>query len=113
VRGSIPPRPMPCSNCGRTFTPSVDHRTICRICQFERQGDVDLALYEEAWRKGHALGLALGQSKAAESIPQWPLRDLIALCHPDRHSPERRVLANTITAWLNELRQTVQAGGTP
>jgi hypothetical protein len=32
------------------------------------------------------------------------LRDLIALCHPDRHPPERAELATRVTAFLIALR---------
>lgn len=69
---------------------------LCRACQFNGSRDVDLATYEEAYQKG----IALGRSQATTALP---IMDLIQLCHPDRHPPERRKLANEVTAQLNGL----------
>jgi len=83
---------------------------LCRVCSAERNGDFDLAVAEFAWRKGYELGHGRGVFETLEgSIRALPLRDLITLCHPDRHPPERFELANDMTSWLNGLRDTVEA----
>lgn len=91
------------------FVPALHGgRPLCRTCQFERTNDVDLATYEEAYRKGRSNGYERGCRITLENtLGSLPLKDLICLCHPDRHPPERQTLANEITAWLNGLRDSV------
>jgi hypothetical protein len=90
------PIPRDCYKCGCTFRPALnaDDRRLCRACQFKGSKDVDLAIYEEAFQKG----IALGRAELPVSV-----MDLIQLCHPDRHPPERRDLANAVTMQLNEM----------
>jgi hypothetical protein len=69
-----------------------------------------MALAEEAWRKGYNLGYTRGTTETLEgTLAALPVRDLLALCHPDRHPPERFELANEVTTWLNGMRDAAEA----
>lgn len=100
-----------CPGCQREFNPALPADLRCRVCKAERAGDLDLAFAELAWRSGYALAAARAEESAMREreklgslLDSLPLRDLVALCHPDRHPPERTELATRITVYLNELR---------
>jgi hypothetical protein len=103
--------PIRCRVCERSFTPTGAN-TLCAVCYAERRGDYDFALAEQAWREGYGIGLARGRRQRADdeleqALDDLRLRELITLCHPDRHPPERFELANRVTVWLLGLRETV------
>jgi hypothetical protein len=101
-------------SCGREFRAVLPGEgALCRVCWAERQGDIDLALADLAWEKGHELGYERGHADTLEAGLFSPeaLRHLVELCHPDRHPPERLELANEVTAWLLELRGIVGQKG--
>jgi hypothetical protein len=84
----------------------------CRVCLHERSRDYDMAVFELAWESGYRLGLERARRRLDDNdlevaLGGLPIRDLITLCHPDRHPAERFELANRITGWLNALRDTV------
>ncbi|MDQ3671482.1 MAG: hypothetical protein M3364_03460 [Actinomycetota bacterium] len=82
-----------CSDCGRSFSAKGQWQRRCWTCW---RGQEDAKLIAEGFEAGLA---------AASSLDERLLRDAIALCHPDRHPPERFLLANRVTASLIELLQ--------
>lgn len=95
-----------CRRCERTVPAAVAGDSLCAICRAEHNGDVDLAFAEVAWQEGFRHGRAQTLEGTLAAIP---FRELLSLCHPDRHPPERLDLANAVTAWLNGLRDTIGA----
>lgn len=59
--------------------------------------------FQEGHKAGMAAGLAIGERRATQFTSEQ-LLDLIKLCHPDRHPPERRDAATKMTQHLNWLR---------
>ncbi len=51
--------------------------------------------------------MALARGWGTQEIDPVRLRQLLQLCHPDKHGGS--VLANTVTQWLNDLRREVSA----
>lgn len=101
-----------CQGCDRSFSPVLPSHRLCRVCWSEARGDINMAFAELAWQKGHELGFARGRTEVLEgTLGALPLRELIVLCHPDRHPPERAGIATEITAWLNGLRDAARAAG--
>lgn len=101
----------PCERCGRLFAKTLPTMRWCRVCFHERAGNPDLGLAELAWERGYVLGLQRGRRRLTDdeletALGGLPVRDLILLCHPDRHPPERFELANRLTTWLLALRDT-------
>jgi hypothetical protein len=101
----------PCQICGRLYHRISPSMRWCRVCLHEKSRDYDLAVAELAWEHGYRLGLQRARQQLDDAgleaaLGGLPLRDLITLCHPDRHPPEREDLANRITVWLNALRDT-------
>ena len=89
-----------CRDCGRRFQ-GEDWKTRCLGCfiemkRREERGDD----FRAAYREGYADGLA---ERAPEQLDPAFVRDLIALCHPDRH-PGRFEIANRVTARLVSMR---------
>jgi hypothetical protein len=83
---------------------------LCWSCWRERE---DRNLRDAAWSQGYADGYRDGQvdaTRRSNGHGQLPdLLDLIQLCHPDRHPPERAAMANRVTATLIHLKE----GGPP
>lgn len=104
---------QPCDRCGRLFVAVYDWMRYCRVCHAERDGDLDRAFAEVAWQRGYALGLERATARDDAGLEavlgELPLDELIALCHPDRHPPERFELANRLTVWLLGLRDSREA----
>lgn len=96
---------VPCTRCRRQFVPMYVWQRWCRVCLLERDGQLDLALAETAFERGYLLGLQRG---VEHTLAELPTRDLLALCHPDRHPSERAELASRITVWLLAIRDTVE-----
>ncbi len=64
------------------------------------------AVLEAYWRGWNAhRDLALTESKP--SIDKTRLRELLQLCHPDKHAGS--ALAAKVTQWLNEIKRGVHA----
>jgi hypothetical protein len=75
-----------CLSCDRSFRPEFATMRLCWPC----------------WRELQA------QAKKPRTVAVSPveadlLKSAIALCHPDRHPPERARIANAVTAALLEL----------
>ena len=101
-----------CTSCGEAFTGEHWQR-LCWGCW---RGKRDLGErveqinrgYWEGWNAGYRRGV---QDADEESLAMDAglLRDLIGLCHPDHHPPERRAAANATTAQLLQMRARVAA----
>ena len=107
-----------CASCGLLFNGESWQR-LCWDCwradrDREEIADRLHAAYNRGYRDGeranttardaaYGRGYADGQREAA-SLPPGLLGDLIRLCHPDRHPPERSELANRVTARLLEMK---------
>lgn len=74
-----------CSDCGQHFPRKADEvwKRLCLPC----------------WRKSKGLAT----TTAAPAIEPTRLRQLLQLCHPDKHGGSE--LANAVTAWLLSLRK--------
>jgi hypothetical protein len=93
-----------CRDCGNSF--EGEHwMTRCITCFIEhkrherRESDL-----ETAYREGYVDGLR----DASPALEPDLLRDLIALCHPDRHPEARFELANRVTARLVRMRDQLR-----
>jgi tRNA(Ile2) C34 agmatinyltransferase TiaS len=91
-----------CVECGRVFEAKGKWQLRCWTCwrsykeSQEREG-LDAA-YNDGYRDGYRDG------RRALVLSADLVRDLVQLCHPDRHPPERAELANRTTAALLDLR---------
>ena len=65
--------------------------------------DGDMSDETEDWLQDYFDEMRREQASKGIRIPKTRIRQLIGLCHPDRH-PERPDLANEVTSWLNSLR---------
>lgn len=100
-----------CTDCGEEFRPARQYHVRCWTC-WRRQQD------KEASRDAYFAGFADGLQAAGRVLPDSGLtdtgvdagllRDVIVLCHPDRHPPERFQQANAATARLLELLDQVR-----
>lgn len=112
--------------CGQTFEAQGAWQRLCWDCwraqEAERADRGDLSAlakrstklldeaYEAGRRRGYEDGYAAGaretRAPSSNGGPLDPalLRELISLCHPDRHPPERFDQANRVTAQLVSMR---------
>jgi hypothetical protein len=98
-----------CANCGQPFEALGHWQKLCKPCWREQK---DRTLRDAAWSQGYADGYRDGRldtlrhSNGHGDLPMLPnLLDLIQLCHPDRHPPERGALATRVTAALIGLKE--------
>lgn len=114
-----------CQTCPNEFEAQGTWQKLCWDCwrkrENERAGRGDLStlaknatkLLNEAYEAGRQRGYDDGFAEATRAarrpnghggIDQALLRELIRLCHPDLHPPERFDLANRVTAQLVSMR---------
>lgn len=76
-----------CTGCGTHFPrkPSESWKRLCVQCWLKSKGMV---------------------SAAAPALDAPRIRQLLQLCHPDRHAGS--ALANEVTAWLLSLRKAAR-----
>jgi hypothetical protein len=86
-----------CSACGRSFEPRASFHRLCTPCCKEGH---DTAIYHHGYARGFERGRGVGGGFDPELV-----HDAVALCHPDRHPPERAGLATRTTQRLLELRE--------
>jgi hypothetical protein len=95
-----------CAACGGAFEARGDWMRLCWACWRQRE---DRKLRDAAWSQGYADGYRDGRldaSRHSNGHRELPnLLDLIQLCHPDRHPPERGALATRVTAALIGLKE--------
>lgn len=93
-----------CPECGTTFEAKGSWQRLCWDCWRQREnGKLEQAGYRRGYRDGWREGLDAGRQMGPSQQPRLDgelLRALVALCHPDRHPPERFELANRTTATL-------------
>jgi len=106
-----------CEKCFREFEHAsrLPRQRFCPVCYYESIADLMGSLEEHVWRSGYESGLRSREREdRAETLAKiaelLPLKDLIALCHPDRHPEERREQATNTTAALLELRTVLEGG---
>jgi hypothetical protein len=80
-----------CRSCDTPFRPDGDWQKLCWSC----------------WRRLRA------EEEKPRTIVVSPvdaalLKQAIALCHPDRHPPERAAICNAVTAALVEALKAVR-----
>jgi predicted nucleic acid-binding Zn-ribbon protein len=78
-----------CRRCGDLFETDRQHHRLCWPCY---------------WHERHAQERRPpSKQQRSRSLDARLLRGAIALCHPDRHPPERAKTANAVTAALLDL----------
>ncbi len=95
-----------CLTCGARFEARGAWQKKCWECwRRARAQDLYDDGYEAGYRNGLRAGLRASRSRPPAVGPPAPelLRAAVALCHPDRHPPERAPEANRVTAELIEL----------
>lgn len=93
-----------CTQCAGRFEGEKWQR-LCWACWREhKDAEERRSEYKRGWNDGHAAAI-----RRQPQIEDDVLRDVISLCHPDRHPVERFVLANATTARLLELRAELAA----
>jgi hypothetical protein len=118
---------LSCEKCGAEYDAKGAWQKLCWECwrsrENERAGRGDLTalanhatkLLNEAYEAGRQRGYDVGYAEASAAarprrngndgaIDPALLRELIRLCHPDMHPPERFDTANRVTAQLNSIR---------
>lgn len=114
--------------CGREFEARGDWQKLCWECWRDRErqragrGDLSVLMrqsakavetaYEAGRERGYEEGYEKGRATSVtgdEAISPGLLRELVRLCHPDLHPPERFQLANRVTAQLMSMRTNGRA----
>jgi len=96
-----------CPRCNLRFVAHYDHHKTCLVCWKEAKG-YKLTLADHALRDlqfvllEHEDYLAGRDTPAALTSDQ--IRDLIHLCHPDKHNGSER--STKLTKWLLDLRNS-------
>ncbi len=93
-----------CDRCRSPFETKADWHRLCWEC-WRKQRDNELR--RDAYNDGYDAGMRRSRLYPAPTpLDTGTLRDLVQLCHPDRHPPERAALANQVTAHLLNLLNT-------
>ena len=89
----------PCPKCGR---PTRYGFPVCWRCHVHDQ--VEEARHA-GYAEGHAAGYTDGRAvQRAQVLDVHRLRQLLQLCHPDKHGGS--LAANEVTAWLLQQRDS-------
>ena len=88
-----------CRKCGAGFTTDREHHRLCWTCYWRLR---DAGVYDAPGAGRDAPPNPPPRTKQL-ALDVELLRDAVALCHPDRHPPERFDVANRVTAVLLEL----------
>ena len=99
-----------CRYCSKSFD-GKPWMTRCKTCfielkRREERGFRFQHAYQEGHRRGYVDGFADGSAELGP-LDQDFVRELISLCHPDRHEG-RFELANRVTARLVEMRDQLR-----
>lgn len=96
-----------CRDCGKVFARDVHYKRTCLPCYKESQGYkllvgdlMVVALQDEIDRlQGELLAYRMeGMEKCTYKPVEIPHRDLLFLCHPDKHANSER--AKEVTQWI-------------
>ena len=94
-----------CTHCGEYFKPKYRNMKLCFNCWQKRE--TAFKQYDSLLLELHDLRGIASQSQHGEAIPVKRVRQLLGLCHPDRHhDTPRESTAKEVTQWLNELRRS-------
>jgi hypothetical protein len=92
-----------CRNCGDLFESDRSYHRYCWPCYWQLRDDGHWPEDDQPPRSE--------PSRPPLVLDVRLLRDAIALCHPDRHPPERARTANAVTAALLELLRDARGAG--
>ncbi len=112
-----------CTDCGREFEAKGARMKCCWKCWRQPEDrKLENRAYDQGYDDGRRDGIKLAQRAYEDGVREGArrqtqggstngrmeldtdlLRDLVQLCHPDRHPPERAIVANRATATLIEL----------
>lgn len=101
-----------CPDCGASFDPRGSWQRLCWGCW---RAAKDRDLEEDAYQRGYTAGYRAGAASSARrsfnalANERDFVLELVLLCHPDRHPPERFELANSTTARLLDLLKEAKA----
>jgi hypothetical protein len=93
-----------CRRCGDSFESDRKYHRYCWPCYWEQR-------QAGRWHEEPKPPPRAEPSPPPLELDPRLLRNAIALCHPDRHPPERFKVATSVTAALLELLQTVRKRG--
>lgn len=106
-----------CTACGDAFwrEDSETWKVRCYSCwkarRWQQETSADRSSFDNEFSRGYAAGRAAGLAEAVKvepavaAIDKTRLRQLLQLCHPDKHAGGE--LAGEVTVWLLELRKQV------
>lgn len=90
-----------CRSCGTSLLGSPAHHRVCKACYARARREQDIqAAYARGFQAGRLVAPALPRLEPTR------LRQLLQLCHPDRHGGSRA--ATEATQWLLEQRGGAQ-----
>lgn len=92
-----------CRICGADAGPEK-WRTLCRSCFKEMKRREEEATVREIDNLRAEIGRLNVLTAKQTTIPAARLRQLIQLCHPDKHNGS--ATSNEVTQWLLEMRKT-------
>lgn len=102
-----------CTHCGQSFQPKFKAAKLCFSCwrkreyAFEHFDSMASMLDHLQDRLEMERQQRPGTQQAEPPIPAEKVRQLLSLCHPDRHhETPREQTANEVTKWLNRLKRT-------
>ena len=94
-----------CPRCNLRFVAHHERHKLCLICWKEERG-FKLTLADSAFRDLQFVLLEhedyLAGQETVPGLSQDRIRDLLQLCHPDRHHGSER--STELTKWLLEMR---------
>lgn len=97
-----------CNHCHQYFRPKYPGLKLCYTCWQKKECafmEYDSLLDQVAYLNDKLEMERLGTQQ--EVIPAEKIRQLLSLCHPDRHhATPREATANEVTQWLNEMRKS-------
>ena len=97
-----------CTHCGEYFQPKFSAAKLCMTCWQKRENA--FLEYDDLKRQIETLQLAAALAvwdEPDEVIPPERIRQLLSLCHPDRHiDTPRELTATEVSQWLNKLKQS-------
>jgi hypothetical protein len=97
-----------CTHCGSYFTPKYRNMKLCFNCWQKRERA--FKEYDDLVREIRVLRFEVHRASentgTGKRIPAERIRQLLRLCHPDRHhGTSRETTATEVTQWLNEMKR--------
>lgn len=94
-----------CTRCGAEFEARGAWQRLCWRCwRADQDAKRERGAYDAGYSDGYRAGAAVRRTLTkAPRLDAATIRQLVQLCHPDRHPPERAALANRATATLLDL----------